>query len=79
VWLADLWNGSPSVARNLVSGDFICHWPDREVRGPAELATVIGETQEMFTTLAFTLEVGPIVEGDLASARSYRARPERER
>ncbi len=79
MWLADLWNGSPSVAQNLVPDDFIGHWPDREVRGPAELATVIGETQEMFTTLAFTLEVGPIVEGDLASARSYRARPERER
>jgi len=68
-WLADLWNGSPSVALTLVSNDFIGHWPDREVRGPAELATVIGETQAMFTTLTFTLEVGPIVEDDLISAR----------
>jgi len=53
VWLADLWNGSPSVAQNLVSDDFIGHWPDREVRGPAELATVIGETQEMWLSGRF--------------------------
>jgi len=68
-WLGELWNGSPSTARELVSDDFIGHWPDREVRGPAELAAVIGETQDMFTALTFTLEVGPIVEGDLVAAR----------
>lgn len=30
---------------------------------------MIGETQGMFTTLGFSLEVGPVVEGDLAAAR----------
>lgn len=68
-WLAELWNGSPSAAHNLVSDDFIGHWPDRDVHGPGELASIIAQTQEMFTSLTFTLEVGPIVEDDLVSAR----------
>lgn len=68
-WLAELWNGSPNAAHDLVSDDFVGHWPDREIRGPAELAAVIGQTQEMFTRLTFTLEVGPIVEGDLVAGR----------
>jgi predicted SnoaL-like aldol condensation-catalyzing enzyme len=68
-WLGELWNGSPSAARELVSDDFVGHWPDREVRGRDELAAVIGETQGMFTTLGFSLEVGPVVEGDLVAAR----------
>lgn len=68
-WLAELWNGSPSIAHELVSEDFVGHWPDREIRGPAELAEVIRQTQEMFTGLTFTLQVGPIVDGDLVSGR----------
>jgi len=50
-WLGELWNGSPSAAQNLVSDDSVGHWPDREVRGATELAAVIGETQDMFSTL----------------------------
>jgi hypothetical protein len=59
-WLDELWNGHPSAAQQLVSADFVGHWLD-------ELATIIGETQAMFTELSFTLEVGPIVEGDLVA------------
>jgi hypothetical protein len=68
-WIAELWNGSPSAAENLVSAGFVGHWPDRDVTGPAELATVIGETQAMFTELSFTVEVGPFVEGGLVAGR----------
>lgn len=68
-WLEELWNGDPSAAQQLVTDDFVGHWPDRDISGPAELATIIGETQAMFTELSFDLEVGPIVEGDLVSAR----------
>lgn len=68
-WLEDLWNGSPGVAGEIVSPDFVGHWPQREVNGPDELAATVGETHEMFTGLSFTLEVGPIVEGDMVAAR----------
>lgn len=68
-WLDELWNGSPSAAQQLVSADFVGHWPDRDVTGPSELAEIIGQTQDMFTQLSFTLEVGPIVEGDLVAGR----------
>lgn len=68
-WLDELWNGSPSAAHDLVSDDFVGHSPDREIRGPAELANMIAQTQEMFTALNFTLEVGPIIAGDLVAAR----------
>ncbi len=68
-WIAELWNGSPSAAEDLVSADFVGHWPDRDVTGPAELATVIGDTQAMFTELTFTVQVGPIVEDDLVAGR----------
>lgn len=68
-WLEELWNGDPSAARELVTDDFVGHWPDREVAGADELAAIIAETQAMFTELSFELAVGPIVEGDLVSAR----------
>ena len=68
-WLDELWNGSPSAAEQLVSADFVGHWPVRDVTGPDELAAIISETQAMFTELSFVLEVGPIVDRDLVAAR----------
>lgn len=68
-WLAELWNGSPRAADQLVSTDFTGHWPDRDVTGPAELAEIIEQTHNMFTQLSFTLQVGPIVEDDLVAGR----------
>ena len=68
-WLDELWNGSPEAAHHLVGDDFIGHWPDRDVTGPDKLAAIIAETQKMFTELSFTLEVGPIAEDTLVSAR----------
>ena len=49
--------------------DFAGHWPDREVRGREALLALMRETHGMFTALEFTLDVGPVVEGDLVAAR----------
>ncbi|WP_020500128.1 ester cyclase [Sciscionella marina] len=69
-WLSELWNGDPySAASNLISEDFHGHWPDHEIHGPEELASAIAETQAMFTSIEFILEVGPFVEGDLVAGR----------
>ena len=68
-WLEELWNGSPEAAHALVTEDFAGYWPDRTVRGPVELAEVVEQTQQMFTTTTFALAVGPVVEGDLVAGR----------
>lgn len=67
-WINELWAGEP-VAAELVTEDFVGHWPGREVRGPSELEAVVGETQKMLTDLKFVIEVEPFVDGDLLAAR----------
>jgi hypothetical protein len=67
-WINELWAGKP-VAVEIVSDDFVGHWPDRDVRGPQELQAIVDQTHAMFSELDFTVEIGPIVEGDLMAAR----------
>jgi SnoaL-like polyketide cyclase len=67
-WIDELWTGK-SVAAELVSDDFVGHWPDREVRGPGELQAIVDETQKMFSDLMFVIEVEPFVERDMVAAR----------
>ncbi len=58
-WINELWAGKP-VAAELVSGDFVGHWPTRDVHGPDELQAIVDETQKMFSDLTFTIEIGPL-------------------
>jgi SnoaL-like domain len=67
-WINELWAGQP-VAADLVSDDFIGHWPDRDVRGPAELQAIIEETRNMLADLTFAIEIGPLVDGDMVAGR----------
>jgi len=67
-WINELWAGKP-VADELVSGDFVGHWPNRDVHGPDELQAIVDETRTMFTDLTFVVEVGPFVGRDLVAAR----------
>ena len=67
-WINELWAGKP-VAAELVSDDFVGHWPDREVHGPEELQAVVDETQQMLSELRFVIEIEPFVERDLVAAR----------
>jgi hypothetical protein len=67
-WIDELWAGKP-VAAEVVSDDFVGHWPDRDVHGPAELQAIIDETQKMFSDLTFSIEIGPLVDGDLMAGR----------
>jgi len=75
-WIDDLWNGPADaaalrrVAESLVTDGFVGHWPDRDVRGRAELADLVAQTKTMFSGhLAFTVEIPPFTEGDLVAAR----------
>ena len=60
-WINELWAGEP-VAAEVVSDDFIGHWPDREVHGPDELQAIIEETRKMLADLTFAIEIAPMVE-----------------
>jgi hypothetical protein len=63
----DYRNGA--LAAELVSDDFVGHWPNRDVRGPGELQAMIDETQAMVSDLMFVVEIEPIVDRDLVAAR----------
>ncbi|MET3807229.1 hypothetical protein ABIB25_004252 [Nakamurella sp. UYEF19] len=67
--LDELWSGKPGAAEQLVAKDFVGHWPDRDVHGPAELTATVAEIRAMFTEITFDLQVGPIVEGDFVAGR----------
>lgn len=58
-WIEVLRNGPSSaeqlkrVAADLVTSDFIGHWPGQDVQGPDGLAGLIAETRKMFVDLTF--------------------------
>lgn len=67
-WINELWAGRP-VAAEIVTDDFVGHWPDREVHGPDELQQIVEETRNMLSELTFAIELGPLRDGDLVAGR----------
>ena len=68
-WIDDVWNGSAEAVKQLVSDDFVGHWPDRDVNGPDALAQLIAQTHEMFSSLRFDIEVEPFSDGEFVAGR----------
>lgn len=68
-WLLELWNGDLDLAHELVNPGFAGHWPGQEVSGPEGLIEALRQAHEPFDDVKVTLDVGPIVDGDLVSAR----------
>jgi hypothetical protein len=74
-WMLELWNGDLSVAAEIVTGDFVVHQAradgaaSEELRGPEAVLRMVREGHAPFEGLAFAIEVGPVVEGDLVAAR----------
>ena len=67
-WINELWAGRRK-AQDLVSPDFVGHWPTQDVHGPEELQTVIDDTRGSLRELAFVVDVGPFTVGDMVAAR----------
>ncbi len=67
-WINELWAGRP-IAAEIVTDDFVGHWPDREVRGPEELQRVVQQTRNMMPDLTFSIQIGPLRDGDWVAAR----------
>ena len=67
-WINELWAGEP-IAAEIVSDDFVGHWPDRDVHGPDELQAIIEETRKMLADLTFQIVIAPLVDGDMVAGR----------
>ncbi|CAN7485443.1 ester cyclase [Acidovorax sp. LjRoot66] len=73
-WLA-FWNGDLDLAKTIVAPDFALHAtlldgrPDTEISGPAGLAGWVAQSHGLFGDLRFTVQVGPIIDGDFAVLR----------
>ena len=63
-----LWTGKAAAAE-LVSDDFVGHWPTRDIHGPDELQAMVDQTHQTLSELMFVVEVEPFVERDLVAAR----------
>ncbi len=68
-WIDEMWNGDHSVANELVADNFVGHWPDRDVHGVRGLLEAMVPLSEMFESISFEIEVGPISEDDMVAGR----------
>ena len=72
-WI-NLWNGELGEVEAIIHPEFILHMipPPQTavpVRGREGLCAWIQQTRALFGGLRFTVEVGPIVDGDLVAGR----------
>src|SRR5947209_8158746 len=67
-WINELWAGQP-IAAEIVTEDFVGHWPDRDIHGPDELQRIVEQTRNMVSDLSFAIQVGPLCDGDLVAGR----------
>lgn len=67
-WINELWTGK-RVAEEVVSTDFVGHWPTRDVHGPRQLQTMIDNTRGTLRDLMFVVDVDPIIDGNMVAAR----------
>ncbi|GAA1527180.1 hypothetical protein GCM10009678_05930 [Actinomadura kijaniata] len=68
-WLFELWPGDYPVAKEIFTPGFVGRWPSLEVRGPQGVVEQIRRSHGFFADIENTLDVGPIVDGDLVAAR----------
>jgi predicted ester cyclase len=74
-WLLELWHGDEAVAQEIVTPDFVVHQVRGEpgeseaTRGPDAAIELARMGRSPFSEITFTVEVGPIVDGDMLAAR----------
>jgi predicted SnoaL-like aldol condensation-catalyzing enzyme len=67
-WIGELWAGEP-VANELVSDDFVGHWPDLDVHGPDELSALVDKMLTVLSDMRFMIEVEPFGDGNFLAVR----------
>ncbi|MBB5912703.1 putative SnoaL-like aldol condensation-catalyzing enzyme [Nocardia transvalensis] len=68
-WLFEVWYGDYGRAEEIFAPGFVGHWPGQDVHGPREVVAQIEQSREFFDDIENTLDVGPLVDGDLVAAR----------
>lgn len=74
-WLLGMWHAPDDElderAAALAAADMVAHDGRRTMheRGPVALATIVRQARVVFTDARVSLDVGPIVDGDLVAAR----------
>jgi SnoaL-like polyketide cyclase len=72
-WIQELWDGPSDTAletaKQLVSEDFVGHWPEMDVHGPEQLAELIVQTRQMIADLSFRIEVEAFTDGTMVAGR----------
>ncbi|MFE5852367.1 ester cyclase [Streptomyces sp. NPDC056500] len=72
---SEMWRGDFSHARAILAPDFVVHQarPDgsdsEAIIGPARILPEIEQTMAAFDDITITVDLGPIVDGDLIAAR----------
>lgn len=67
-WLFEVWYGDLAAAEEIFAPGFVGHWPDRDVRGPDGVAEQIGMARQLFSDIENSIDVGPVVEGEIVAA-----------
>jgi hypothetical protein len=68
-WLDELWGGDLDIAGEILTPDFVGHWPDQDVRGPEGAAEAVRAGRAPFDDVRLTLDVGPVADADKVAAR----------
>jgi hypothetical protein len=68
-WLEELWGGDLELAGEILTPDFVGHWPDQDVHGPRGAAEAVRAGRAPFDGIRLTLDVGPVADADKVSAR----------
>lgn len=74
-WLLGMWHAPDDElderAATLAAADMVVHNGRHTMheRGPAALATIVRQARDLFTEARVSLDVGPVVDGDLVAAR----------
>lgn len=70
-WLLELWDApEEDLAAELFTPDFVIHQAGAEhPRGPEGALGLIGQGRAPFSDVDLRIDVGPLVDGDLVSAR----------
>ncbi|MFI6584574.1 ester cyclase [Embleya sp. NPDC050493] len=68
-WLFDLWEGDFRLAEEILAPDAVGHWPAFDVHGPEGFVEQVRRSHTYFGSIKNTLDLGPLVSGDMVSAR----------
>ncbi|TDB87397.1 ester cyclase [Actinomadura sp. 7K534] len=60
-WLFEVWTGDLAVADRILTPDFVGHWPDLQVHGPAGAAEQVRRSHEYFADVRTALDAGPVI------------------